>query len=88
MPCPFSLIAIAAYLAVVARVLAYRRHGARHRHHVSWTAWALLVVAGGSAIELMLDAKAVGPFEAGTAIFIALFVILTRGDVARLLRRD
>lgn len=84
----FALIALAAHIAALARVLTYRRNGARHRHHVSWVAWALVAVSGGSAIELALHAKHVGIFEAATAVLLALFVFASRGNVARLLRSD
>ena len=60
---PIALIALAAYVAAIARVLTYRRQGARHRRHVSWIAWALVVVMGGSAIELALHAKSTGIFR-------------------------
>ena len=82
---PIALIALAAYVAAIARVLTCRRQGARHRRHVSWIAWALVVVLGGSAIELALHAKSVGIFEAGPAVLLALFVFGARGNVARLL---
>lgn len=84
----FALIALAAHIAALVRVLTYQRNGARHRHHVSWIAWALVAVSGGSAIELTLHAKSVGFFEASTAVLLALFVFGARGNVARLLRSD
>jgi hypothetical protein len=84
----FALVAAAAHIAAMVRVLMYRKKGARHRHHVSWTAWALVVVSGGSAIELALHAKHIGLFEAGTAVLLALFVFGARGNVARLLWSD
>ncbi|WLE59272.1 phage holin family protein [Burkholderia plantarii] len=84
----FATIALAAHVAAMLRVLVYRRNGARHRHHVSWVAWALLVVSGGSSIEIALHAKHVGIFEAATAVLLALFVFISRGNVARLLRSD
>jgi len=82
----FALIALAAHLAVLMRVLMYRRNGARHRYHASWVVWALVAVSGDSAIELALHAKHVGPFEASTAVLLAVFVFASRGNVARLLR--
>ena len=82
---PLALIAIAAHVAAVLRVLTYRRLGARHRHHVSWIAWALVAVSGGSAVELSLHAKSVGFFQASAAVLLALFVFGVRGNVARLL---
>lgn len=82
---PYAVIALAAYMLSVIALLLYRREGARHRHHVSWLAYLLLVVLGGSAIELLLHAKAVSALEAGRAALLALFVVQSRGNVARLL---
>jgi len=84
----FALIALAAHIAALLRVLTYRKNGARHRHRVSWVAWALVAVSGGSSIELALHAKHVGFFEASTAVLLALFVFASRGNVARLLRSE
>ncbi|HEP6428413.1 phage holin family protein [Burkholderia cenocepacia] len=85
---PFALIALAAHLAVLVRVLTYRRNGARHRRHASWFAWMLVAVAGGASIEWLLHTGAVGFFDAATAVFLAMFVCGTRGNVARLLRSE
>ncbi|RQR78693.1 phage holin family protein [Burkholderia sp. Bp9015] len=84
----FAVIALAAHIAAMLRILAYRRNGARHRNHVSWIAWALVAVSGGSSIELALHARHVGFFEAATAVLLTLFVFGARGNVARLLRSD
>lgn len=81
---PFALIALAAYCAAVLRLLVYRKNGARHRRHISWLAWLVLVILGGSAIELMLAARQITMFEAGRAALLSLFVFGARGNVARL----
>ncbi|WP_321939785.1 phage holin family protein [Paraburkholderia sp. J8-2] len=83
-----ATIALVVQLAAALLLLTYRRNGARHRHHVSWLAWLLVVVLGGSSIELALHAKQVGIFEAGKAVLLSLFVLCARGNVARLLRSD
>lgn len=83
-----ATIALAAQFAAVLRLLTWRRNGARHRHCVSWIAWLLLVVMGGSSIELAMHAEQVGIFEAGKAVLLALFVFGTHGNVARLLRSE
>lgn len=85
---PFTLIAHAAHLAALLRVLAYQRSGARHRYHVSWVAWALVVVMGGSSIDLALSAEQAGFFEASAAVLLAMFVYGVRGNVARLIRSE
>lgn len=85
MPNPFAVIALGAYMVTIAALLLYRRDGAAHCHQSSWLAWLLLVIAGGSAIELLVYAGRVGPFEAGRAALLAVFIVRTRGNVARLL---
>jgi hypothetical protein len=85
---PLALIALVAYTVAALRILAYRRDGSRHRHHVSWFAWLLLVALGGSAIELAIHAKAVGIFEAARALLFTVLVFGARGNVARLLRSE
>ncbi|KVE97383.1 hypothetical protein WJ01_07800 [Burkholderia vietnamiensis] len=84
----FAVIALAAHFAALVRVLTYRRNGARHRYHVSWVAWAIVVVSGGASIDLALHVEQVDFFDAATAALIALFVFASRGNVARLLRSD
>ncbi|WP_153076635.1 phage holin family protein [Paraburkholderia bonniea] len=86
MPTVLSIIAMAAYLVAIVRVLTYRKQGARHRPHVSWTAWALVAVLGGSAIEMALHVQSVGFLEACRATLLALFVSCVRGNVACLMR--
>ncbi|POR46740.1 putative 3TM holin [Paraburkholderia eburnea] len=83
-----AILAIAAQLAAVVRLLTYQRNGARHRHHVSWVAWLLVVILGGSAIELAMHAKHTGLFEAGKSFLLALFVFAAHGNVARLIRSE
>lgn len=80
-----SLVTLAAQLAVLVRVLAYRKNGSRHRHCVSWAAWALVAIIGASVIELTLHERHVGSFEAAAAVLLAVTTYGTRGNVARLL---
>jgi hypothetical protein len=85
---PLALIALIAYSVAALRILFYRRDGARHRHHVSWFAWLLLVALGGSAIELAVHSKTVGLFEAARAVLFTVLIFGARGNVARLLRSE
>lgn len=48
----------------------------------------LVAVTGGASIEWLLHTGAVGFFDAATAVFLAMFVCGTRGNVARLLRSE
>lgn len=84
----FPLIAFIAYAGAALRLLAYRRDGARHRHHVSWIAWALLVILAGSAINVLLHTHPVDCFEVARAVAFAVFIFGSRGNVARLLRSE
>lgn len=86
----YPVIAFIAYAIASVCLLAYRKDGARHRHHVSWVAWALLVVLGASAIDLVFSARAhaIGFLEAARAVLLSLFIIGSRGNVARLLRSE
>ena len=88
MSASFALIACVAHLATLLRILTFRRNGARYRRHVSWAAWALAAVMGGSAIELALRLGQVDIFEAAAAVLLAVFVFGARGNVARLLWSD
>lgn len=84
----YALIAFVAYAGATLCLLAYRRDGARHRHHVSWLAWALLVVLAGSAVNVLLQAHRLDFFEVARAVLLALFIFGSRGNVARLLRSE
>ena len=81
----FALISVAAYLVALVRLFAYRRNGARHRHRVSWLAWVLVAVIGGSLIQSALYPYRSSFFEAATAVVLAALVNRVRGNVARLL---
>jgi hypothetical protein len=78
-------LTLALYGAACLHLLLYRKDGARHRRHVSWFAWALLVMLAGSAVELAISTHHVGLFEAMRAIALYLFIFGARGNVARLL---
>lgn len=84
-PNPAAAVTLMAYVVAIGALLLYRKDGARHRRHISWLAWLILVILGGSAIELMLHREAVSVFEAGRGVLLALFIVLSRGNVARLL---
>ncbi|TCW81005.1 hypothetical protein C5O80_22755 [Burkholderia sp. SRS-46] len=82
----FALVALAAHLVVIVRVLTYRKNGARHRSHVAWAAWLIVAISGGSAIELLIHPQPAGFYQATQALLLALIVHLARGNVARLMR--
>jgi hypothetical protein len=81
-------IAIGFYFLACFRVLVYRKQGARHRRHVSWVAWAILVLLGGSGIELALSSQPFSCMEAARTALIDLIIYNARGNVARLLWKE
>ena len=80
----YALVAFIAYAGAAVCLLAYRRDGARHRHHVSWIAWALLVILAGSAVDVLIQGHRLDFFETARAVLLALFILRSRGNVARL----
>jgi hypothetical protein len=78
-------VALLCYAAACLTLLLYRRQGARHRHHVSWAAWGILVILSASGIALLLSPHPASWLEAGRAVLIDLFIFGARGNVARLL---
>ena len=84
----YAAIAFIAYAGASLRLLAYRKDGARHRQAVSWTAWALLAVLAGSAVDVLFQAHHLDFFEVARAVILAVFIFGARGNVARLLRSE
>lgn len=76
MPSPLAFVALIAYLLAALHILAYRGAGAQH--HAAWLAWALLVVSGGSALELIFTGKTVDILEALRASLLSAFVLGAR----------
>lgn len=84
----YMVIALLAYGAGALSILLYRKDGARHRRSVSWVAWLLLVVLMGSAVDLTVNARPIGIFDAMRAVLLAVFIFGARGNVARLFRSE
>lgn len=80
------LIALAAHLAIIARVMACQPRDGHGRFHVAWLAWVIVAISGGSAIELLLHPAPVGFFTAVRDVLLAVFVYVARGNVGLLLR--
>ncbi|MGI4856899.1 MAG: phage holin family protein [Janthinobacterium lividum] len=76
MPSPLAFVALIAYLLAALHILAGRGAGAQQ--HAAWLAWALLVVCGGSALELILTGKTVDILEALRAALLSAFVFGAR----------
>ena len=81
-------IAIGFYFLAFFRLLVYRKEGARHRRHVAWVAWAIMVVLGGSGIELALSSAPFSYMETARTILLDLIIYNARGNVARMLWKE
>lgn len=73
---PLACVALIAYLFAALHILASRGMGAHP--HASWIAWALLVVCGSSALELVLTARTIDILEALRAALLSAFVLGAR----------
>lgn len=82
----FALLAVLANIVTAGRLICYRRGCSRYRPGVSFLAYVLIVCAGGQAIDTVVNAAHVTPWEAGFAAVIAVLVWRSRGNVAAIVR--
>ena len=80
------LIAVLANVLTAGRLICYRRGCSRYRPGVSLLAYLLIVFSGGQAIDTVVNAAHVTPWEAGFAAVIAVLVLRARGNVAEMVR--
>lgn len=81
-----ALIAVLANVLTAGRLICYRRGPSRYRRGVSALAYVLIVCSGGQAIDTLVNAGRVTPWEAGVATVIAVLVWRARGNVADIVR--
>lgn len=82
----FVAIAVLANVLTAGRLICYRRGCARYRFGVSLLAYMLIVCAGGQAIDTVVNAVHVTPWDAGFSAVIAVLVWRARGNVAAIVR--
>lgn len=82
----FALLTVLANIVTAGRLICYRRGCSRYRPGVSFLAYVLIVCAGGQAIDTVVNAAHVTPWEAGVAAVIAVLVWRARGNVAAIVR--
>lgn len=80
------LLFVVANLATVARLICYRREGARYRPGMAWIAYALVVCTGGQVLDVLTSHATVTLWQAGIAVVLALLVWRARGNVAAIVR--
>lgn len=93
MSLPFALFSVwplvqcVACLAIVLRLITFRRGPSRHRHGVAWGAWLLIVACTTTAVKLLCGIRPPpGRWEALLTMTIAVLVVIHRGNLAHLLR--
>lgn len=83
----WPLVQLMACVAIVLRLVTFRRGHSRHRHGVAWAAWFLIVACTTTAVKLLCGIRPPpGPLEASLTLMIAVLVLIHRGNLAHLLR--
>lgn len=85
----FALLLFAANLITCARLVLYRRAGARYRPLVSVAAWVLIASTGSTALGILLGhypAAHIHAGDLGVALVLCVLSLTARGDVAAILR--
>ncbi len=81
-----ALIIVAANVLTAARLICYRRCGARYRPFMSTLAYLLIVCSGGQVIDVLVNRAPVSVWDAGFSVAVALLVLRARGNVASIVR--
>lgn len=74
-------------VAICARLLMFRRDGARHRPWACWLAYALILASAWAGLEGFTGRAAVGPGALVINLFLCIAVFRSRGNVCDVLRR-
>lgn len=83
----WPLVQFVACVAIVLRLVTFRRGISRHRHGMAWMAWLLIVACTTTAVKLLCGIRPPpGPWEALLTVVIALLVVIHRGNLAHALR--
>ena len=85
----FALLLFAANVTTCARLVLYRREGARYRPLVSLAAWVLIASTGSTALGILLGhypASHIHAGDLGIALVLCVLSLTARGDVAAILR--
>lgn len=74
-------------VAICARLLMFRRDGARHRPWACWLAYALILACAWAGLEGLMGRAVVGPGALVINLFLCAAVFRSRGNVCDVLRR-
>lgn len=77
-----AFLFVVANIASAARLLLYRRNGARFRLGMSWLAYLLIVGTGGQALDVLVQHEQVTVWQTVVALLLAVLVYRAQGNVA------
>lgn len=77
-----AFLFVVANIASAARLLLYRRNGARFRRGMSWLAYLLIVGTGGQALDVLVQHEQVTVWQTVVALLLAVLVYRAQGNVA------
>lgn len=86
MEIPFETVAVIANLVTAARLILYRRGGSQFKRGMSVIAWALIVLTGGYAIDVVFNATPVSPYGSGLSVVLMILVLRAHGNVSKVVR--
>ncbi len=81
-----TALTVAACVAILVRLMVFRRDGARYRPGIACIAWLLAVCVGGYALTLLFGLDRPSPFVLGILLVLGALVFRARGNVASVLR--
>lgn len=81
-----TALTIAACVAILVRLMVFRRDGARYRPGIAFIAWLLAVCVGGYALAILFGLNQPSPFVLGILLVLGALVFRARGNVASVLR--
>lgn len=79
-----DLITVLAALVIIARLLTYHRGASRHRPGIALVAWVLIVIATCIAFYGPPPGELVRPITTIAMVWLAIALVHTGGNVARL----
>lgn len=81
----FQGIALIAYLACSLRMICFNRNGAQFHRGYAWLATLLIAACLGQSLHILLFKDPVTVWDAFFAVFLAVLIFRTKGNVAKLI---
>lgn len=81
-----TTLTVVACVAILVRLMVFRRDGARYRPGIAVIAWLLAVCVGGYALAILFGLDQSSPFVLGILLIMATQIFRARGNIASVLR--